>query len=154
MERNRIGTLVGCVTAIGFLLAPARTLAVGAEQQGRSPAVEHTGGETRTLGELWRATKIREAELGQLVQAKELGKVHEAAFAIRDLVAAMPEKSGQLSSEQRARLEGNVKFVATLAKRLDASGDTGDQTGTEASFQQLRSVLAAIGALYPEGVLQ
>jgi hypothetical protein len=110
--------------------------------------------EVRTVGELWRGVKSREAELSQLVQAKELGKVHESAFAIRDLVAAMPERSGQLSAEQQVKLKGNVKYVATLAERLDAAGDAKNQSATESSFKQLQAVLRTIEELYPSDALE
>jgi hypothetical protein len=88
------------------------------------------------------------------VQAKELGKVHEVAFALRDLVAAMPNKSAELPPEKLAKLQGNAKYVATLAARLDVAGDANDQAATELNFKQLPSVLAAIEALYPEGALE
>jgi hypothetical protein len=108
----------------------------------------------KNVGELWHGVKSREAELSHLVQAKELGKVHEVAFALRDLVTAMPDQSVQLPPERLAKLKGNVKYVATLAERLDAAGDAKDQAATERNVKQLESVLAAIEALYPEGALK
>jgi len=47
-----------------------------------------------------------------------------------------------------------VKYVATLAERLDAAGDAKNQSATEASFKQLQSVLGAIEGLYPPEALQ
>lgn len=111
-----------------------------------------TGAET--VGDLWRRIKAREHELGTVITSKDLTKVHAVAFAIRDLVAALPDRSGQLSAAQRARLESSVKYVATLAQRLDATGDAKDQAATGVSFKQLESVLTAIEALYPSEALK
>ena len=154
MKCKRFGTVIGCVATIGLLLAPARVLPSGAEHHEGSHASASSHLEAKTAGELWRKIKSREEELGRLVQAKDLAKIHEVAFAIRDLVAAMPDQSAQLPPERLAKLNGNVKFVATLAERLDTTGDAQDQVGTEQNFKQLQSVLATIEALYPAGALE
>lgn len=154
MEHRRIEMVVGCVVALGILLTPMRALPNGEGHGESSHASAPNPVEARTVGELWRGVKFHEAELNQLVQTKELGKVHEFAFAIRDLVAAMPERSGQLSAEQQVKLKGNVKYVATLAERLDAAGDAKSQSATESSFKQLQAVLRTIEELYPSDALK
>lgn len=154
MEQRRFGTVSGCVLALGLLLAPARALAHEAEHDEGAHATDTSHADTNTVGGLWRGVKAHETELQRLVQAKDLGKVHEEAFALRDLVAAMPNKSAELPPEQLTKLRGNVKYVATLAERLDTAGDAKDQAATETSFKQLQSVLVAIQALYPEGALK
>ena len=143
--------------ALAVTLAAAPAIAHEEEEHGSShheatEAVKPTG--AATLAGLWKDVKAGESALAGLIQAKELSKVHEAAFTLRDLVAAMPAKSGQLSEEQQKKLAGNVKFVAILAERLDASGDAGDQSATEARFKQLQSVLVSIEAVYPVGLLK
>ncbi len=154
MERRRFSTLVGGLVAIGITLAPGRALPQGVEHSEGSRASRTSHAEAKTVGDLWRGVKSHEAELIQLVQAKELGKVHEVAFAIRDLVAAMPDKSAQLPPERLATLKRNVKYVATLAERLDAAGDAKDQAATERNVKQLQAVITVIEALYPEGALE
>jgi hypothetical protein len=125
----------------------------GEEKEGsHATGSSHAG--TKTVGELWGGVKAHEKNLQRLVQTKDLGNVHEIAFALRDLVAAMPGQSAQLPPEQLVKLNGNVKYVATLAERLDASGDAKDQAATERNLKQLESVLGAIEALYPEGALK
>jgi hypothetical protein len=153
MERRRFGRVVGSVAALGILFAPAWALPDGAEHHEGSEASGTSRAETKTVGELWRGVNTHEAELRRLVQAKELGKIHEAAFTLRDLVAAMPDQSA-LPPERLAKLRGNVKYVAILAERIDAAGDANDQAATERNVTQLQSVLAAIEALYPEGALK
>ena len=155
MERRRFGMFIGIVLAAGLLGMTGPGLA--GEEHGAhhdTPAKGRLEAGINTLGGLWQTVKTRENELSNLIKAKDLGKVHEVAFAIRDLVAQMPEKSGQLSAEQHAKLKGNVKYVATLAERLDKAGDAKDQTATEASFKQLQSVLGAIEGLYPPEALK
>lgn len=70
------------------------------------------------------------------------------AFAIRDLVAALPERSSSLSPDEKTKVQGDVKFVATLAERLDASGDAKDAVDTRGNFDKLASVLADLRTNY------
>jgi hypothetical protein len=155
MERRLSKTFVRVMLAAGLLVVPGPILA--GEEDGahrEMPAKGKPVAGPETAGGILQAVKAREGELDNLIKAKELGKVHEVAFAIRDLVAGLPEKSGQLSAEQQAKLKGNVKYVATIAERLDAAGDAKNQGATEAGFKQLQSVLGAIEGLYPPEALK
>lgn len=155
MECRRFGRFMGIVLTAGLLGISGAGLA--GQEQGAHHEMLAKGRPVAgadTLGGLWQTVKARESELSDLIKAKDLGKVHEVAFAIRDVVAQMPEKSGQLPADQQAKLRGNAKYVATLAERLDKAGDAKDQTATEASFKQLQSVLGAIEALYPPDALR
>lgn len=148
----------GTVVALALALTVAPAIAHGDEEEAHG--THHEAAETAKSGApevltaVWLDVRASEAELQELIHNKELSKVHETAFTLRDLVAAMPPKSEQLSAEQQKKLAGNVKFVATLAERLDTSGDAGDQAATEANFKQLQSVLTSIEGLYPAGVLK
>ena len=94
-----------------------------------------------------------EQELSKTIADKKLDDVHHHAFAISDLVNALPDKSKDLDAEKLGKLKGNARFVADLAKRLDASGDSKDQAGTEANFKKLQAILKGIHALYPLGTM-
>ena len=154
MESKRLTTAIG----VALALALAATPAISNEKEGHGS--HHETAEMaapacpEALTGIWQDVKTREADLQRLIETKELSKVHETAFAVRDLVAAMPAKSGHLPAEQQKKLAGNVKFVATLAERLDTSGDANDQGATQANFKQLQAVLKAIEALYPSGDLR
>lgn len=102
-----------------------------------------------TAEAIWRAIDQKSAELAKVIQAGSLDDVHHIAFAIRDLVAALPEHSKTLTTEQEAKVQGSVKFVATLAERLDASGDKGDKAGVQDNYDKLKKVLEGLRANYP-----
>lgn len=93
--------------------------------------------------------KQHEEELGKTITDKKLDEVHHHAFAIRDLVNALPDKSKDLAADKLTKLKANAKFVTDLAKRLDESGDGKDQAGTEANFKKLQGILKQIRSLYP-----
>lgn len=93
--------------------------------------------------------KEHQAELGKLIADKKLDKVHEVAFEIRDLVNALPDKSTDLNADKLSKVKADAKFVASLADRLDKSGDSKDQAGTEANFKKLQTVLTGIESQYP-----
>jgi CRISPR/Cas system CSM-associated protein Csm2 small subunit len=89
-------------------------------------------------------------EMSKLIQAGTLKDLHHHAFAIRDLVAALPAHSAQLPAAKLSKVKAGSKFVATLAERLDAAGDADDKTASEANFGKLKNVLASIQANYTE----
>ena len=101
---------------------------------------------------IWRSIDKETESLDALIQAGKFDEVHHSAFAIRDLVAALPSRSGSLPNDKLAQVKANVQFVATLAQRLDATGDAKDKAGTESNFKKLQGVLSAIRADYPKTV--
>ena len=102
-----------------------------------------------TAPAIWQAIDQQSAALGKAVQTGAFGEVHHRAYAIRDLVAALPARSGTLPPDKLAQIKANLPFVATLAQRLDATGDAKDRPGTESNFRKLQQVLTAIRANYP-----
>jgi hypothetical protein len=93
---------------------------------------------------IWMEIDKHSGELKAAIDGGALDTVHHHAFAIRDLVAALPTHSPSLPAEDQAKLEGEVKFVATLADRLDEAGDAGDKTGAQADYEKLAGVLIGI----------
>ena len=101
-----------------------------------------------TLEGVWQAIDAKSTDLKKTIDMGDLEEVHHHAFAIRDLVAALPGKSSALSAENLAKVKTGVKFVATLAERLDASGDAKDAAGTKQNFERLTTLLASLRANY------
>jgi hypothetical protein len=93
---------------------------------------------------IWEAIDKHSAELKSTIESGSLGEVHHHAFAIRDLVAALPAHSPTLPAADQAKLEGEVKFVTTLASRLDETGDAGDKAGSQENYDKLVAVLNGI----------
>ena len=50
----------------------------------------------------------KHGELATVVKNKQLADVHHHAFAIRDLVNALPDKSKDLEAEKLGKLKGNA----------------------------------------------
>lgn len=90
---------------------------------------------------IWQAIDQRMATLAKLIQAGTLGEVHHHAFAIRDLTAALLTHENKLTPDQSKQFASQVKFVAILAERLDASGDSSDRAGAAANYSKLTRVL-------------
>ena len=101
-----------------------------------------------TSAAIWQAIDQETAALAKIIAAGELEDVHHRAFAIRDLVAALPAVSGSLPAAQLAKVKANATFVATLAERLDASGDANDKAVTESHFKKLQDILKSTRANY------
>ena len=102
-----------------------------------------------TVIAILQAVKTQEDELNQMITAGKLDHVHEAAFAIRDLVNALLEKSVDLPADKVSKVKTNAKFVAALADRLDKSGGANDKDATATNFRKLQSVVEQIVAQYP-----
>lgn len=97
-----------------------------------------------TADAIWQEIDKHSAELKATIDSGALKEVHHHAFAIRDLVAALPTHSPTLPAEDQTKLQGEVKFVSTLADRLDESGDGNDKAGSEANYDKLVTVLNGI----------
>lgn len=103
-----------------------------------------------TSAAIWQALDQQTAALTKAIQTGAYAEVHHRAFAIRDLVAALPARSGSLPADKLAQVKANVRYVATLAQRLDATGDAKDKMGTESNFRKLQQILGVIRADYPK----
>lgn len=97
-----------------------------------------------TADAIWTAINQTSAELKTSIDSGNLKNVHHQAFAIRDLVAALPSHSPTLAAEDQAKLENEVKFVTALADRLDETGDAKDKAGTQENYDKLVTVLNGI----------
>lgn len=93
---------------------------------------------------IWRSIDKETAILDTLIRTGKLEDLHHHAFAIRDLVAALPSRSGALPAEKIAQIKASSKYVATLAERLDASGDAKDKAGAASNLLKLKGVLKTI----------
>ncbi len=133
--------------ALGAILAGGlvfNTLAHAAEKTATQVQIPATS------EAIWRSIDQETELLNALIQAGKFEEVHHRAFAIRDLVAALPSRSGSLPPDKLAQVKTNVQFVVNLAHRLDATGDAKDKAGTEYNFSKLQGVLSVIRADYPK----
>jgi hypothetical protein len=101
-----------------------------------------------TLPGTWKAIDRKSTELQRTIQSGALGNVHHLAYAVRDLVATLPSLSRSLPVDRQTAVKGSVKFVATLADRLDASGDAHDKAGAADNYEKLMKVLKSLRANY------
>ena len=96
---------------------------------------------------IWKAIDQEMATLDQLITNNKLATVHQHAYAVRDLVAALGAHAEKLSQTDQDKLAADNKFVAALASRLDQSGDSGDQAGARSNYEKLKGVVASIRQL-------
>jgi hypothetical protein len=101
-----------------------------------------------TSADIWQAIDKQAEELSKTINSDKLGEVHHYAFAIRDLVDALPEHSSQLSADKLDQVKANVKYVDTLAQRLDANGDANDKDGVKTNATKLQKLLESIRSNY------
>lgn len=142
MKKTALITTV-LTLAAGIWLTP--TTNAWAEEEKEMPTVIPA-----TATAILQAISEEETNLDKTITDKKLEDVHHHAFAIRDLVNALPEKSSDLAAEKLSKLKANAKFVTALADRLDKSGDAKDQAGTEANFKKFQTVLKEIKSLYSD----
>lgn len=119
--------------------APKAEAASAAKESEQIPA---------TADGIWQAIDAKTAKLGKAIQSGALADVHHLAYAVRDLVAALPERSKSLPADKQAKVQGSVKFVATLADRLDKSGDANNKADAQSQYEKLMKVLEGLRANY------
>ena len=103
----------------------------------------------KALSAVWTAVTDHQKELHGVLAANKLDDVHHHAFAVRDLVAAMPAKSNSLPAEKKTELTKSSSRIASLAKLLDEAGDGGDSAQVATLVTKLDGELKAIESLYP-----
>ncbi len=101
-----------------------------------------------TIPAIWKAIDEQAVSINQALKDNQLTSIHEHAFAIRDLVNALPALSKDLSEEQKKILQTNLSYVGQLATRLDKTGDANDKEGTQANWDKLEKILSQLRALY------
>ena len=84
----------------------------------------------------WQAIDREMQALAAVIERGDLAEVHHHAFAVRDLVRALPLRT---PADQ-----ANVKYVDQLAVRLDRAGDAGDRPGCDSNLAKLKAVLAGL----------
>lgn len=105
-----------------------------------------------TAAGIWQLVDQETAELDKVIQSGRLDQVHLHAFAIRNLVTNLPVHAQARTPAQLVRINTQVKFVTTLAERLDATGDAKDKAGTQANLAKLKQVLANLRAEFASEV--
>ena len=96
-----------------------------------------------TVEEIWAAIHKQQSKLKDVVEKKDLGEAHDHAFAIRDLVKALPEK---IAAEHKTTAETSAKEIAKLAADIDKSGAAGAQKATEENVKKLDAAVKALEA--------
>lgn len=139
MKLKRTGVLVALALGIAVLNGVGGT-SLAAEKAVTIPA---------TSAGIWTEIDAHMKALHADIDKDALGNVHEQAFAVRDLVRALPGHSPELGADALAKVKAGVKFVDTLAERLDQTGDANDKPATIANTEKLEKQLASIRANYP-----
>ena len=134
--------------SIASLPAPVGAAATGVHAAAgtvlaRTAAEQHRA-MPQTADGIWRAIDAQCAQLRRNIDGNALARVHQQAFAIRDLVAALATHSPTLTADRLAKVRNGAKYVATLAARLDAAGDAGDRAGTQHDYAKLTALLRSI----------
>ena len=97
-----------------------------------------------TTGEIFTAVDAQLADLDKTIAAKALDKVHATAFAIRDLLLALPEKTGPLPEPEKKALTASLGKIKQQAGLLDKYGDAGDLVQTNAVFGKFKEEIEKI----------
>ncbi len=134
-----------CTTAFTALLLVGTAVILPAQASEEVPVSI-----AATSSAIWQSIDQQVLALSKAIQTGVFDEVHHRAFAIRDLVAALPARSGLLPPEKLAQVKANVQFVATLAQRLVATGDAKDKAGTESNFRKLQQVLTRSERIIPK----
>ncbi len=144
-------SVVGCgQKQDGSSAPPAASQQPTAQQPapaGEAAEQEESGEKITPAGstrEIWAQIGEEQKKLADAIQNGQLKDVHHLAFGIRDLVAALADKTGASSPGAAPKLKSLVEQVGASAGRLDELGDAGNLTGTEAEFAKLGSILNSI----------
>ena len=134
---------MGLSACIAFTATP-----ILAQDKKPAPAAEG-GGHSHftkipaTVEEIWKEIHKQQGKLVAVVAAKDLGEAHDHAFAIRDLVKALPAK---VATGNKSKAEAGAKDITRLAAAIDKSGAAGAQKATEANVKKMDAAIQALEA--------
>ncbi len=96
-----------------------------------------------TGAEIWTEIHKQQAKLVATVNKKRLADAHDHAFAIRDLVKALPDK---VNAENKAKAEDGAKEISKLASEIDKAAAGKAQKATEEKVKEMGTAVTALEA--------
>jgi hypothetical protein len=96
-----------------------------------------------TVEEIWKEIRKQQTKLATVVADKDLGEAHDHAFAIRDLVKALP---GKIPVENKSKAEAGAKEITRIAADIDKSGAAKAQKATEANVKKMDAAIDKLQA--------
>ena len=117
------------------------------EAKAKPAAPEGGGGHSHftkipaTVEEIWKKIQEQQGKLTRVVAEKDLGEAHDHAFAIRDLVKALPAK---VPTAEQTNAEAGAKEIAKIAADIDKSSAAKAQKATEANVKKMDEAIAAL----------
>ncbi len=106
-----------------------------------------------SLPEVWAAVRASREAMDPVISSRNWYDVDDLTVSIRELVAAMPEKTAMLSGERMGDLKDAVKVVKRLTLRLHDVSDDGHARKIPKVLAKLDRALKNVEALYPAGTL-
>ena len=142
-------TTLVALTLTTFIAVTANQASAQAAKDKKPASKEESGGHSHftkipaTVEGIWTEIRKQQGKLTAVVAKKDLGEAHDHAFAIRDLVRALPAK---IAAEHKAKADESAKEIAKLATDIDKSGAARAQKATEANVKKLETAVAALEA--------
>jgi hypothetical protein len=143
--KKTILAAMGLAAFIAFVAFPA-----GA-QEGKEKKPAPKSGESHShftkipeaVEDVWKEIHKQHGKLVATVAKKDLGEAHDHAFAIRDLVKALP---GKVSADNKTKAEESAKEIAKIAGDIDKSGAAGAQKATETNVKKMEEAIKELQA--------
>jgi hypothetical protein len=137
------------ITAIGAAALFALTPASGFAQEAKEKPAQNAGGGGHShftkipekVEDVWKEIHKHKKLLGEVVEKKDLGEAHDHAFAIRDLVKALP---GKVQTDSKSKAEESSKEITKIAAAIDKSGAARAQKTTEDNVKKMNDAIAAL----------
>jgi hypothetical protein len=140
-------TLIATIGVVA-LIALSTTSLLAQEKKETKPA-QNEGGSGHShftkipekVEDIWKEINKQKKLLAKVVEEKDLGEAHDHAFAIRDLVKALPKK---VDAESKSHAEEASKTITKLAADIDKSGAARAQKATEDNVKKMDAAVTAL----------
>ena len=132
---------------ISAFIAFSATQSSAQDAKDKKPAAQEGGEHSHftkipaTVEDIWKEIQKQQGKLASVVARKDLGEAHDHAFAIRDLVKALPAK---VPTDSKARTEEAAKNIAKIAAAIDKSSAAKAQKATEENVKKMDAAVAAL----------
>ena len=135
------------LTTNSTLAQAAKDVKPAEEGKAKKPAHEGSEGHSHftkipaTVEDIWKKIHEQQGKLISVVTQKDLGEAHDHAFAIRDLVKALPAK---VPAENKSKAEEGAKEITKIAADIDKSSAAKAQKATEAKVKKMGEAILAL----------
>lgn len=105
------------------------------------------------ITQLWKKIYEQSGELTNIIEAKNVGGVHDATERLNVFLRKLPEVSTMLKPDALRKIRGQIKATTEVVDKIHHVGDAGGFQDAAAQLPTLDKMITLISKQYPEEII-